>query len=81
MRPRRRPLGPGPISQSAADRQEHEDDARTVPRIQAAEADLDVGPLYRPVIEIADLRARGVLGPHQPSAAPSRTHRRLRADD
>ncbi|MEU5161262.1 hypothetical protein AB0G74_16870 [Streptomyces sp. NPDC020875] len=81
MTPRRRPLGPGPVPQPDAERQEHEDDARTAPRIHAAEADLDDRPLYQPDIGIDDLRARGVLGPHQSAAAPTTAHRRLCSGD
>ncbi|MFF9569872.1 hypothetical protein [Streptomyces sp. NPDC014685] len=64
----RRRLGPGP----AEHRSPAETDS-TVPgpvplRVQAADADLDGGTLYRPDLDsLADMRACGVLG-HRPAA-------------
>ncbi|MFF8717753.1 hypothetical protein ACF07T_41335 [Streptomyces sp. NPDC015184] len=68
----RRRLGPGPA--------EHHSPAETdttvadpvPPRVQAADADLDGGALYRPdPASLADLRARGVLGQRPAALVPA----------
>ncbi|MGY0055739.1 hypothetical protein ACWY4P_04120 [Streptomyces sp. LZ34] len=58
----RRPLGHGPQPQPPAVTQQGAGSAR---RVSAAEADIDVTPLYRPggLEHLAQLRERGVLGP------------------
>lgn len=54
------PLGTGPRSPGAA----VAGTARPRPRVLAAQADLDTGPLDQARLpDVDDLRARGVLGP------------------
>ncbi|MEU5163947.1 hypothetical protein AB0G74_30630 [Streptomyces sp. NPDC020875] len=80
MRPRR-PLGRGPARSAYDTGLETGVVGPAQPRVHATNADLDHQPLYRPEIELDDLRARGVLG-GGPASVPagSRTVRPLRVD-
>ncbi|MGW2183926.1 hypothetical protein ACWCXX_39315 [Streptomyces sp. NPDC001732] len=70
----RRRLGPGPAEHRSPAETNADVTGPVHPRVQAADADLDGGTLYRPDLDsLADLRARGVLG-HRP-ATPDPTPR------
>ncbi|GAA0594046.1 hypothetical protein [Streptomyces crystallinus] len=62
MTPTRRPLGSGP--QAPQPPAPPAPPAEPRPRVQAAQADLDTGPLDQAHLpDVDDLRARGVLSP------------------
>ncbi|MDK0524862.1 hypothetical protein [Streptomyces sp. ML-6] len=64
----RRRLGPGPAEHRSPAATDSTVPGPVPPRVQAADADLNGGALYRPDLDsLADMRARGVLG-HRPAA-------------
>ncbi|MFF3538068.1 hypothetical protein ACFYXP_29535 [Streptomyces sp. NPDC002466] len=68
----RRRLGPGPAEHHSPAETNADVPGPVPPRVQAADADLDGGTLYRPDLDsLADMRARGVLGHHPAAPDPA----------